>query len=136
MYSGTSNGSVFVYDLTSGLLHKELNIHSCEVRGIEWTSLTSFLSFATSTPNNLGLVRNELQLVDLLTGRSMAFRGERGNDEQAMEMIKVSHLKQYLVVVFKDKPMELWDIRTCTLLREMSKVFPTVTALVRSVSEC
>ncbi|XP_075072416.1 WD repeat-containing protein 11 [Mixophyes fleayi] len=131
---GTSNGSVFVYNLTSGLLHKELNIHSCEVRGIEWTSLTSFLSFAISTPNNLGLVRNELQLVDLPTGRNMAFRGERGNDEQPMEMIKVSNLKQYLVVVFKDKPMELWDIRTCTLLREMSKMFPTVTALEWSPS--
>uniref|UniRef100_A0A8C5R6N5 WD repeat-containing protein 11 n=1 Tax=Leptobrachium leishanense TaxID=445787 RepID=A0A8C5R6N5_9ANUR len=131
---GTSNGSVFVYNLTCGLLHKELNIHSCEVRGIEWTSLTSFLSFATSTPNNLGLARNELQLVDLLTGRSMAFRGERGTDEQPMEMIKVSHLKQYLAVVFKDKPMELWDIRTCTLLREMPKNFPSVTALEWSPS--
>ncbi|KAM8924117.1 WD repeat-containing protein 11 [Pelodytes ibericus] len=131
---GTSNGSVFVYNLTSGLLHKELNIHSCEVRGIEWTSLTSFLTFATSTPNNLGLVRNELQLVDLLTGRSVAFRGERGIDEQPMEMIKVSHLKQYLAVVFKDKPLELWDIRTCTLLREMSKSFPQVTALEWSPS--
>ncbi|NXE64246.1 WDR11 protein, partial [Calcarius ornatus] len=37
-------------------------------RGIEWISLTGFISFATSTPNNLGLVRNELQLVDLPTG--------------------------------------------------------------------
>uniref|UniRef100_A0A6I8Q846 WD repeat-containing protein 11 n=1 Tax=Xenopus tropicalis TaxID=8364 RepID=A0A6I8Q846_XENTR len=134
MAVGTSTGSILVYNLTSGLLHKELNIHSCEVRGIEWTSLTSFLSFATSTPNNLGLVRNELQLVDLLTGRSIAFRGERGIDEQPMEMIKVSHLKQYLAVVFKDKPLELWDIRTCTLLREMSKSFPSVTALEWSPS--
>uniref|UniRef100_A0A7N4PHD6 WD repeat-containing protein 11 n=1 Tax=Sarcophilus harrisii TaxID=9305 RepID=A0A7N4PHD6_SARHA len=131
---GTSNGSVLVYHLTSGLLHKELSIHSCEVKGIEWTSLTGFLSFATSTPNNLGLVRNELQLVDLPTGRSIAFRGERGNDEPAIEMIKVSHLKQYLAIVFKDKPLELWDIRTCTLLREMSKNFPTITALEWSPS--
>ncbi|KAG8435620.1 hypothetical protein GDO86_013532 [Hymenochirus boettgeri] len=131
---GTSSGSVLVYNLTSGLLYKELNIHSCEVRGIEWTSLTSFLSFATSSPNNLGLVRNELQLVDLPTGRSMAFRGERGIDEQPMEMIKVSHLKQYLAVAFKDKPLELWDIRTCTLLREMPKSFPSVTALEWSPS--
>ncbi|XP_053548627.1 WD repeat-containing protein 11 [Bombina bombina] len=131
---GTSNGSVLVYNLISGLLHKELNIHSCEIRGIEWSSLTSFLSFATSTPNNLGLVRNELQLVDLLTGRSVAFRGERGNDEQPMEMIKVSHLKQYLAVAFKDKPLELWDIRTCTLLREMPRSFPSVTALEWSPS--
>ncbi|KAG8135544.1 hypothetical protein E2320_008555 [Naja naja] len=102
--------------------------------GIEWTGLNGFLSFATSTPNNLGLVRNELQVVDLPTGRSIAFRGERGNDEPAIEMIKVSHLKQYLAVVFKDKPLELWDIRTCTLLREMSKNFPTITALEWSPS--
>ncbi|KAM6346944.1 WD repeat-containing protein 11 isoform 6-T7 [Alca torda] len=131
---GTSNGSVLVFHLTSGLLHKELSIHSCEVKGIEWISLTGFISFATSTPNNLGLVRNELQLVDLPTGRSIAFRGERGNDEPAIEMIKVSHLKQYLAVVFKDKPLEIWDVRTCTLLREMSKNFPTATALEWSPS--
>ncbi|XP_056326423.1 WD repeat-containing protein 11 [Danio aesculapii] len=131
---GTSNGSVLVYNLTSGLLHKELSVHSCEVRGIEWISLTSFLSFATSVPNNLGLVRNELQHVDLRTGRCFAFRGERGNDEPAIEMIKVSHLKQYLVVVFRDKPLELWDVRTGTLLREMAKNFPTVTALEWSPS--
>jgi len=29
---GTSNGSVLVYHLTSGLLHKELSVHSCEVK--------------------------------------------------------------------------------------------------------
>lgn len=42
-----------------------------------------------------------------------------------------SILRQYLVVVFRDKPLELWDIRTGTLLREMAKNFPTVTALVQ-----
>ncbi|KAJ8418074.1 hypothetical protein AAFF_G00137830 [Aldrovandia affinis] len=131
---GTSNGSVLIYNLTGGVLHKELSVHSCEVRGIEWISLTSFLSFATSAPNNLGLVRNELQHVDLPTGRCFAFRGERGNDEPAIEMIKVSHLKQYLVVVFRDKPLELWDVRTGSLLREMAKNFPTVTALEWSPS--
>ncbi|XP_029466396.1 WD repeat-containing protein 11 isoform X4 [Rhinatrema bivittatum] len=131
---GTGNGSVLIYHLTSGLLQKELNIHSCEVKGIEWVSLTSFLSFATSSPNNLGLVRNELQLVDIPTGRSIAFRGERGTDEPAIEIIKVSHLKQYLAVAFKEKGLELWDIRTCTLLREMAKNFPSVTALEWSPS--
>ncbi|KAJ8248191.1 hypothetical protein GJAV_G00239350, partial [Gymnothorax javanicus] len=131
---GTSTGSILVYNLTGGLLHKELSVHSCEVRGIEWLSLTSFLSFATSAPNNLGLVRNELQHVDLPTGRCFAFRGERGNDESPIEMIKVSHLKQYLVVVFRDKPLELWDVRTGTLLREMAKNFPAVTALEWSPS--
>ncbi|NXY48977.1 WDR11 protein, partial [Ceuthmochares aereus] len=45
-----------------------LHVLSSDDRGLEWISLTGFISFATSTPNNLGLVRNELQLVDLPTG--------------------------------------------------------------------
>uniref|UniRef100_A0A7M4ETT2 WD repeat-containing protein 11 n=1 Tax=Crocodylus porosus TaxID=8502 RepID=A0A7M4ETT2_CROPO len=120
---GTSNGSVLVYNLTSGLLHKELSIHSCEVKAIEWVSLTGFLSFATSAPNNLGLVRNELQLVDLPTGLYFL-----------ENLYIVNSEKQYLAVVFKDKPLEIWDVRTCTLLREMPKNFPVVTALEWSPS--
>uniref|UniRef100_A0A8C2CA21 WD repeat domain 11 n=1 Tax=Cyprinus carpio TaxID=7962 RepID=A0A8C2CA21_CYPCA len=120
---------ILLYSISAGLI-----IRNKKKIGIEWVSLTSFLSFATSVPNNLGLVRNELQHVDLRTGRCFAFRGERGNDEPAIEMIKVSHLKQYLVVVFRDKPLELWDVRTGTLLREMAKNFPTVTALEWSPS--
>jgi hypothetical protein len=44
----------------------------------------------------------------------------------------VVYFRQYLAIVFKDKPLELWDVRTCTLLREMSKNFPAITALVSS----
>ena len=84
------------YAVSSVCLSTAVNVLcvlSSDRRGIEWISLSGFISFATSTPNNLGLVRNELQLVDLPTGRSVPFRGERGNDEPAIEMIKVSHLK-------------------------------------------
>lgn len=49
-----------------------------------------------------------------------------------MYVLCFSLLRQYLVVVFRDKPLELWDIRTGTLLREMAKNFPTVTALVQT----
>ncbi|NWU64509.1 WDR11 protein, partial [Pterocles burchelli] len=52
----------------SSILANTLYVFSSDDRGIEWISLTGFISFATSTPNNLGLVRNELQLVDLPTG--------------------------------------------------------------------
>uniref|UniRef100_A0A8C4QUC4 WD repeat domain 11 n=1 Tax=Eptatretus burgeri TaxID=7764 RepID=A0A8C4QUC4_EPTBU len=131
---GTTNGSVLVYHLTSGLLYKEFSIHTCDVKGIEWVSLTAFLSYASSTSNNQGLVRNELQLVDLPTGRSMPFRGDRGVDEPPIEMLKISQLKQYVIVVFRDKPMELWDLHSCSILREMSKSFPNVSALEWSPS--
>ncbi|KAG7259173.1 hypothetical protein CRUP_007130, partial [Coryphaenoides rupestris] len=100
--SSSSQQEVQLKFLLTGLL-SGLPLPPFAIRmGIEWVSLTSFLSFATSTPNNMGMVRNELQ--------------------------------HYLVVVFRDKPLELWDIRTGTLLREMAKNFPTVTALEWSPS--
>ena len=37
------------------------------------------------------------------------------------------------MIVFKEKPFELWDLRSGTLLREMPRNFPHVTALVSSV---
>eukprot|EP00058_Branchiostoma_floridae_P022847 XP_002608337.1 hypothetical protein BRAFLDRAFT_126223 [Branchiostoma floridae] len=131
---GSSHGLVQVYNLSSGLLWREFNIHTCQVRGLEWTSLTSFLSFAYPSPGQSGLVKNELLLVNLQTGSSELFRGDKGNDESPIEIVRISHLKQYAIIVFKDKPMELWDIRSQTLLREMPKNFPTISALEWSPS--
>lgn len=38
--------------------------------------------------------------------------------------------RQYFFVVFKDKPMQLWDLRGLTVIREMSRSFPNISALV------
>lgn len=54
-------------------------------------------------------------------------------DESPIELVRVSYLKQYVCVVFKDNPMELWDLRSFTLLRQMSCTFPIITALVHQL---
>ena len=41
--------------------------------------------------------------------------------------------RQYFVVMFKDKPFELWDLRSASLIRQMPRNFPQVTALVTNV---
>ena len=38
--------------------------------------------------------------------------------------------RQYFILTFKDKPLELWDMKTLTILREMSSKLPIPTALV------
>ncbi|XP_077991912.1 WD repeat-containing protein 11-like isoform X2 [Glandiceps talaboti] len=130
---GNSAGLIQVYNLSSGLLWREYNIHLTQIRGIEWVSLNSFLSYAYPNPTNSGTVRNELILTDMQTGRTTTFRGDK-NEESPIEMLRVSHLKQYFIIVFKEKPFELWDLRTGTLLREMPKNFPIITALEWSPS--
>ncbi|KAK2143923.1 hypothetical protein LSH36_799g00015 [Paralvinella palmiformis] len=125
---GTSSGVIQVYNISSGLLVKELSIHMTSVRGIEWVSLHSFLSYAYPTPGQSGVVKNELLLTDIQTGKSVGYRSNR-DEESPIEMLRVSYLKQYFVVLFKNKPFELWDLRSGTLLRQMPKNFPHVTAL-------
>lgn len=62
-------------------------------RGIEWTNLTSFLSFAyPNVSSTQGQVRNELFLTDTLTGNSLPLRTDKG-DEPPIDMVRVSPLK-------------------------------------------
>ncbi|XP_037575011.1 WD repeat-containing protein 11 isoform X2 [Dermacentor silvarum] len=126
---GNTTGSVQVFDLSSGTLEKELNLHATPVRGIEWVSLTSFLSFAYANLITVGSkVRNEIVLTSIQSGRVQQVRAD-ANEESPVTCIKVSHLKQYFVVLFKDQPFELWDLRSLVLLRTMPDSFPCVTAL-------
>lgn len=125
---GTSSGLVQVFNLLSGTPYREYNIHTTCVRGIEWLSLNCFLSFSHPNPGSTGLVRNEMLVLDLQTGHATPLRENKG-DESPVEALKVSHLKQYLIVLFKEKPFEIWDLRTYTLLREMKKSFPPISAL-------
>ena len=74
------------------------------------------------------LVRNELIHTDIRTGLSVSLRPNR-SEEPPIDMIRVSHLKQYFIVAFAGAPFELWDLRNLRLLRTMPKKFPPVTAL-------
>ena len=42
--------------------------------------------------------------------------------------------RQYFVVMFKERPFEIWDLRSLSVLREMPANFPVVTALVCNIA--
>ena len=73
--------------------HMHINKLMFLYRGIEWTNLTSFLSFAyPNVSSTQGQVRNELFLTDTLTGNSLPLRPDKG-DEPPIDMVRVSPLK-------------------------------------------
>ena len=92
--------------------------------------MDEFLSYAQTTPVTAAgtWVRNELVLVNVHTGRTVTVRADRG-EESPIEIVRVSPLKQYFMVVFKEAPPELWDLRHLTLIRTLPKRFPTITTL-------
>ena len=66
------------------------------------------------------MVRNELCVTDVRTGRTTPLRTaaaqsqqQRGGEEPPISMLRVSHLKQYFIVAFafRHAPFELWDLR-------------------------
>ena len=138
---GTFSGTVVVIDLKNGSLESSLSIHSSLVRGIEWTSLTSFLSFsypreaARQRGSFVGghpttqTVNNELYLTDIKTGKSQVIRKDANLDSSPIQCIRVSHLKQYFVICFRESPMEVWDIKTLSLIKILSDKFSSVSCI-------
>lgn len=157
---GAASGNLQIIDLVSGSVRREFAVHTFPVHGIEWTSLATLLSFAHptnptkmssadspttgsahssgsvaaasagSSANGSNVVRNELVHLDIRTGRTTALRSNR-SEEAPIQMVRVSHLKQYFIVAFSGfgSPFELWDLRSLTLIRTMPKKFPPITAL-------
>ncbi|KAK6635197.1 hypothetical protein RUM44_000448 [Polyplax serrata] len=126
---GTTGGLVQIFNIASGCIEKELIVHSYTVRGIEWTGVKTFLSYAyPSASSTSANVRNELYLTDVLTGESVALRTDKG-DEPPIEILKVSPLKQYFILVISGGQFELWDLKSRQLVRTMRKKFPVVTAV-------
>lgn len=119
---GTSNGSLLVYNLHSRVMLKVLSIHCCPVRGVEWTTQFSFITYAYSNPNLSGNVRNEVAAVNIQTGNvTHLVRPDSSEQDYStpIDSIKISTHKYYLVIKYKDKPLEFWDLKTLTFLREM-----------------
>ncbi|KAF8786440.1 WD repeat-containing protein 11 [Argiope bruennichi] len=129
MAVGNASGSIQVINMATGVIEKEYALHLSPVRGIEWIGLTSFLSYShPNTMNSAGHVKNELVLTDLQSGRIKSLRGDK-SEESPIDMIRVSYLRQYVIIAFKEEPFEIWDLRQLILLRVMPKNFPIVTAL-------
>ncbi|XP_076467443.1 WD repeat-containing protein 11-like [Babylonia areolata] len=133
MALGTYSGSVQLANAASGQIEKEYSLHSSIVRGIEWASLKHFVSYAYPNPGPSGLVRNELLYVDTVSGRQTQLRTNK-DEESPIEQLQVSYLKQYFLISFKDKPLELWDLRSQTIIRELPRSFPRPSAVTWSPS--
>ena len=125
---GAGNGNVQIVDMATGKIEREFAIHTYPVKGIEWTGLYSILSCAHQTSSSSSVVRNELVHTEIRTGATVSLRSHR-TEEPPIDMIRVSHLKQYFIVAFTSGPFELWDLHSLNLLRTMPKRFPPITAL-------
>lgn len=122
---GTSDGFVVLVDIRNGSIERDLAVHSCSVKCLEWVGANHLISAAyTQTLSTYAVVRNELFLTDVRTGLSKVIRPEC--DESPIELLRVSHFCSFLAVAFRDQPLEIWDLKAFRLLRRMAKTCPVI----------
>ncbi|XP_050546910.1 WD repeat-containing protein 11-like isoform X2 [Daktulosphaira vitifoliae] len=118
---GTVSGNLAIFNLATGLMMKEYHVHSHPVRGIEWICHDylfswSFYSYTSNT-------KSQVIVTDIQCGLSTPIRITK-SDEPPILFIKVSPLKQYFIIGIKDEPIEIWDLKSMSMLSKMSKRFP------------
>uniref|UniRef100_A0A183BQA3 WD_REPEATS_REGION domain-containing protein n=1 Tax=Globodera pallida TaxID=36090 RepID=A0A183BQA3_GLOPA len=129
---GTSTGCIHLVDLFSGRIERDLQIHSCPVKCLEWSGPNSFISAAylTSLSASSSTVRNDIYITNIQTGTKRRIRPEQ--EEGPVELLRVSHYNCYLAISFRSDPLEIWDLNTFCLLRRMSKKCPVIVDLAWS----
>jgi len=70
--------------------------------------------------------KSAVRVLDLTTGRFEDLKSERPHNNSYILTVQVSHKRQYLAVLWKDCPLELWDLSTMTLSRS---TLPTLTTI-------
>lgn len=70
---------------------------------------------------------NQLVAVNLLSGKHTPLRRDKADDSSYLRAIRVSYSQKYLIVLCKDRPVEVWNLETLSLLRILP--FTSITAL-------
>lgn len=124
---GGANGAIHLADLSTNHIQRRYAVHLAAVREIQWIGDHHLVSFS-SEENTPTCHRTSVCRLDLRSGNIVRLR-ERNDDPSGIACIRVSCLEQYLLVVFREHPMELWDVQRGQHLKTMPTSFPVVASL-------
>lgn len=126
---GTALGTILLINANTKVVVREVVVWTQPVHGIKWLSPTRLVGFSTEElADKGGLFKNAICWVDIQTGRVKEFRRVSSPEPSFIRGIRVSPLRQYLIILLKDRPFELWELHTFTLVRTF-KPFAQVVAL-------
>ena len=103
MAVGTLDGYVQLLDLHSGVVHREMLVHNCAVKCLQWSSVEQLVSCGYSqTLSTSAIVRNELYVTDVANGRVTPLRPE--DDESPITIIRCSHYHRCTFILTFSRP--------------------------------
>lgn len=118
---GTQDGKLQLVDLRLREIVRSVAIHhGAPVRGVRWIDQHRVVCFSTESAGKTSF-RNKICVVDLLLGKIREIRKKPEPEETFIRGIRLSASKLYLIVLLKDQPFQMWEIKTGSLLRSVSQ---------------
>ncbi|XP_045190429.2 WD repeat-containing protein 11-like [Mercenaria mercenaria] len=117
---GSGIGTIQLVNVFNGQIENEFKLFMSPVRGVQWIDARRLLAFSYPDPPSYGnrAVKSDIVILNIISGKVDAMF--EGMDKKGpILMVEVSASRNYCVVVFKHGSMELWNLRTRQLVREL-----------------
>uniref|UniRef100_A0A915PSD2 Ribosome control protein 1 domain-containing protein n=1 Tax=Setaria digitata TaxID=48799 RepID=A0A915PSD2_9BILA len=122
---GSNQGIVRLVEISTGTIFRELHIHTCPIKCIDWCGPHKLISAAyVHSLSASSLVKNDIFVTDIRTGEARRLRPEV--EETPVEMLRVSFYYCYVAIGFRNEPLEIWHLKSMRLLRRMSRSCPVI----------
>lgn len=122
---GTQNGSIDVIDVSANAVAASFSVHNSLVRGLRWLGNTRLVSFSYMQVNEKpGGFINKLVVTCLRSGYNRTFRVLQKPERAPIRALRVSSSGRYLLILFRDAPVEVWAMtKTPIMLRSLALPF-------------
>ncbi|KAI3781932.1 hypothetical protein L2E82_11960 [Cichorium intybus] len=122
---GTQSGSIDVIDVSANAVAASFSVHNNVVRGLRWLGNTRLVSFSYSPGSEKsGGYVNRLVVTCLRSGHNRAFRVLQKPERASIRALRVSSSGRYLLILFRDAPVEVWAMtKTPIMLRSLALPF-------------
>ncbi|PPR83858.1 hypothetical protein GOBAR_AA36856 [Gossypium barbadense] len=131
---GTQNGTIDVIDVSAKAVAAGFSVHNSKVRGLRWLGNSRLVSFSyTEVSEKIGGYNNRLVVTCLRSGLNRTFRALQKPERAPVRALRASSsgrepqplaLLRYLLIVFRDAPVEVWAMtKNPIMLRSLALPF-------------
>ncbi|XP_006646857.2 WD repeat-containing protein 11-like [Oryza brachyantha] len=122
---GTQNGTIEVVDVLANAVSVSFAVHSSTVRGLRWLGNSRLVSFSYSQANDKsGGYNNKLVITCLRSGLNRSFRVLQKPERAPIRALRASSSGRYLLILFRDAPVEVWAMtKNPLMLRSLALPF-------------
>ncbi|CAM8960182.1 unnamed protein product [Rhodiola kirilowii] len=122
---GTQNGSIDIIDVSANAIAASFSVHNGIVRGLRWLGNSRLVSFSyTQVNEKIGGYTNKLVVTCLRSGLNRAFRVLQKPERTPIRALRTSSSGRYLLILFRDAPVEVWAMtKNPILLRSLALPF-------------